>query len=333
MIKYKVLYVLTDDEKLKYYKEFKISVLSVKKYNPNIDIEVLIDDDTFNIINNVDSNGLNGIVNYKIIKSIEGYSKMMMSRWMKTSMRNLVSGDFLYIDTDTIICRELESIPDDMDLAMTYNRHCDSIKNTFTFDYIKNKFSSAQIEFNPNDCYYNAGVIFVRDNEFNKEFFKQWNEKWIEGTKFNNFTDQQSLYFVNKKNNNYIKTLEDKWNVQITTIPFPINHLDDAIIIHSCGMMDNVPYLLSQQSTYDNLSLTNNEEIYKIIDNPKKLFIDGYFTTINYETYVKEQNIKNSYVYQCLSDKYCNIEEFEKFNNKFKKYYEFSNKVKKLFKK
>ncbi|MFX4681913.1 hypothetical protein ABTB34_20895, partial [Acinetobacter baumannii] len=70
--------------------------------------------------------GLNGyradvarIAEFQCVDVPGCYGKTERSRFIKTTIRKHVDGDFLFIDTDTVVCREL--VPPDCELGMVYD--------------------------------------------------------------------------------------------------------------------------------------------------------------------------------------------------------------------
>ena len=105
----KYVYVLTSSEKDYFYEQCLISVVSLKKYHPDSEIVILADDITTSGLKGFRS----GIKEYALIKEVQcdtAHNQKVRSRLLKTSVRHLVKGDFLYIDLDTVIAGSLEGI-------------------------------------------------------------------------------------------------------------------------------------------------------------------------------------------------------------------------------
>ena len=107
-MKTKVVYVLVSQESDYYYEMLLLSLFSLRLYHPLGDAEVVVvmDRDTQQRLIDIKADILDEVT--PIVPDIpQGYSTMQRSRFLKTSLRAFITGDFLYLDTDTIICRSL----------------------------------------------------------------------------------------------------------------------------------------------------------------------------------------------------------------------------------
>ena len=91
----KFLYILTSNEKDIYYEQTLVSVLSLRHYNPQAFITLLVDDKTDKNLVGFRSEIKNLIDEYKVVPFDDRLSNMVRSRFLKTNMRNLIEGDFL----------------------------------------------------------------------------------------------------------------------------------------------------------------------------------------------------------------------------------------------
>ena len=92
----KFLYILVSQGKDIFYEQTLVSVLSLRYHNPDAFISLLVDDGTDK--NLVDFRGqIKDLVNeYKVVEYPKETSNKVRSRLLKTNMRNLIDGDFLY---------------------------------------------------------------------------------------------------------------------------------------------------------------------------------------------------------------------------------------------
>lgn len=100
-----IVYVLADNEKLKYYNELIKSVYSLHYQMPEQKICVLTDNDTFNLINKLE------ITQFAELRPIEVPSDLSVverSRYLKLITRQVISGEMLFIDADTVIARPFQ---------------------------------------------------------------------------------------------------------------------------------------------------------------------------------------------------------------------------------
>ena len=109
-MKTKIVYTLVSDAADTYLEQALLSVYSLRLYNPHIVVSLVVDQETGKTI----SGGRAEIKKYVTdIVEVEvplEYSKVQKSRYLKTNLRKLIRGDYLFIDCDTIICGSLEGI-------------------------------------------------------------------------------------------------------------------------------------------------------------------------------------------------------------------------------
>ena len=120
----KIVYVIVSCEKDAYLEEAFISVCSLRKWNPNSIVEIVVDNQTDESLKGNRSAILN-YIDKKIVVAFEDYwSNHEKSRLLKTNLRNIVEGDYLFIDTDTVITGDLSEIDDcEYDIACVPDKH------------------------------------------------------------------------------------------------------------------------------------------------------------------------------------------------------------------
>jgi len=243
MIKY--VYILVSDETDYYLEEALISLTSLRMHIPTGSVSLLIDSITEKNLTGKRKN-IFGLVNEVKVADIEPrFNKKARSRWLKTSMRRYITGNFLYIDCDTVICENLSDIEDlGCDLGAVLNGHI--LQNGA--EVKKNQANDNKIvgfDVSSINKYFNGGVILCRDIPKCHEFFDEWHKLWLYCFERGILIDQASFNKVNFNLGNIITEMDGKWNCQINGggIAFLVN----AKIIHyltSLARKKN-PYLLS----------------------------------------------------------------------------------------
>ena len=156
---------------------------------------------------------------------------MQASRFLKTNLRKLVDGDYLFIDTDTIICDKLDSIDQiDADIALVAdcNRNL-MLDESAVVERCKNA-GFTNIEGQP---YFNSGVMFVRDTPTSHEFYEEWYRQWLYSSNKGIYLDQPSMNYSNIQLGYPIKELSGVWNCQIYFNGW--NFLSRSKILHYAG--------------------------------------------------------------------------------------------------
>lgn len=273
----KIVYVLTSSPCDIYLEQAYVSMYSLRKHNPGAHIVLLTDENTYkNITSDIDRRKYVTEINEFIpIAFTEDLCSRDRSRWLKTNMREYVRGDFLYIDTDTVICSDLLEIDTwnfsvgavlDLHVPLNQHPHEQGIRRRIKDMYNK------QI---PNGInYYNSGVIYAKDNEDAGVFFKRWHENWkLTRLLPKGFRDQQSLIKTEIDYNGFITPISGDYNCQVLG---SIQYLHTAKIVHffNTQWSDTILSPLFDTAFYNDIKkngLSENERI--IIDNCKSSFL------------------------------------------------------------
>lgn len=250
----KYLYVLVSSENDYYAEQALLSVFSLRKYNPDAFISFLVDTETESYLQTSLPNLLSYVNELKIVE-LPCITNKEKSRILKTSMRDYVEGDFLFIDCDTIICDDLSDIVKiNCDMSCVLDTHVGMDNHTFRDAIITNynlcDFKEALID----NSHFNSGVIYCKDNERTRKFFKDWRIFWEKGSKNGVIIDQPSFNQANILNNKIIVELSGEWNCQL--IHGGVKYLSNARIIH---------YFSSINNNYGNPFIVNNKDIFQEI--------------------------------------------------------------------
>ena len=226
----KYVYVLTSSEKDLYYEQFFLSVTSLRIHNPKAFIVALIDSKTKEGLIGKRSSYEHVVSEIVTVTTPKELSQKEVSRWIKTSMKKYVSGDFLYIDCDTVIAENLDvDFPQEVKVGAILDTHVPLAKHHkalhFKQEDIAIKFTSFETGLR-----YNGGVIFCRDCPEGDEFFSRWHSLWLFSNKNGISQDMPSLNQANHEMGGIITELHGKWNCHITYNGLPF--LFEAKIIH-----------------------------------------------------------------------------------------------------
>ena len=106
----RVVYVLVSSEKDFYLEQAILSMHSLKKYNPLAEICLLTEKNTVDTFCDGRKRILKYIDHLYSIDIPSEFTSVQKSRFIKTSLRKWIEGDFMFIDTDTIICQDLSEV-------------------------------------------------------------------------------------------------------------------------------------------------------------------------------------------------------------------------------
>lgn len=302
-MKTKIVYCLISDSNDYFYEQLLISLCSLRVHNPNVLVEVVCDNATFNTF----IGNRRGIFNYNIhtvvVETPEGWEKWERSRYLKTNLRMLTKGDYLYIDTDTVICSSLDfidTIP--YSVAAVNDSHVErplpsySQRRHDTEKWIWGEAKKANVDIT-GLCHYNSGVMFVKETEKAYELYSKWAEKYRlllgKGVR----VDQLPLLLVNKEMGDIISPLEPSANCQVS-FKEGRERLSDAHIIHYFpGQGKTIlssPWLLDPIKESGEINIS----IRRIIDDPYAFFSQESLIIWGDEV----ELIKNSLLEVCRSN-------------------------------
>jgi lipopolysaccharide biosynthesis glycosyltransferase len=272
----KYVYVLTSSDTDYYYEQFLQSITSLRLYNPDTYILALIDSKTKE--NLIDKRaGYEQIVSEAIIiQTPEELSQREVSRWIKTSMKIYVIGDFLYIDCDTVITQNLDyNFPPEINIGAVLDTHVPLSKHHLS-EYFKNE--DKKLSFTSSldtGKRYNGGIIFCRDTPLVDTFFLKWHSLWQFSNKNGNHHDMPSLNQANFELGDVITELSGELNCQITHNG--LSYLYNAKIIHYYATAFTFiccPFIPATNTILSQIKETGiiTPEIMELLKNPKAAF-------------------------------------------------------------
>ena len=227
----KFLYILVSKESDIYYEQTLVSILSLRHYNPDAFVTLLVDDKTDANLMGFRAEIKTLVNEYKVVSFDDKISGLARSRLLKTNMRNLLEGDFLYIDGDTAIADKLDlKVDDNCDVGAIADLHARE-NDKYHVKHKKNNKNKNILGFTLNlgDLFFNGGIIFARDNDNAKRFFDKWHELYQYCNTKGIFTDQISFNETNRLLGFPMKELPGECNCQVREA---YNHLYRVKIIY-----------------------------------------------------------------------------------------------------
>lgn len=268
----KFVYVLVSTSNDFYVEQAFLSILSLRKHNPDAYVELVTEEETKISLIGLRGRILETLNEMHVVYTPKELNKKCKSRYLKTSIRKIIKGDFLYIDCDTVIRANLQSLNNfDCDIAASYDRN----DNGDTNEYMSEKFHKiGDIELKKY-VFYNAGILLVKDTYKSKKFFDDWQAIWLDN--FENFNieiDQVSFLRANLNNDNLIKELPGVFNCQLS-FSNSINYLMNSKILHYIADFKSL-----KEFPFENKELLSmvrkkgvTKEIEEILKNPVEEFL------------------------------------------------------------
>lgn len=247
----KYLYVLVSNSADYYSEQCYMSVYSLKLNTPNAFVSLLVDKNTNEYLQQNFPQLLEAVNEVKAV-SLNSVSNKEKSRILKTSMRQHIDGDFLFIDCDTVICEDLSEIEKcEYDMGCVLDTHVPIDKHFRKRIIIENYKKCGFNEALCSNYHFNSGVIFCRDNENTRHFFDNWHSLWKKNFEKQIIIDQPSFNQANMIASNIIQELQGEWNCQL--ICGGVKYYRTAKIIHyyaSWGS-NNSPFYIDQKNVYE----------------------------------------------------------------------------------
>lgn len=250
-MKTKLLYILISSENDIYLEQAYISISSVRHHmGANVIICLLMDNYTKNSLKDGREQIVELVDELVSVDVDRAFSQQQRSRFLKTSARNIISGDFLFIDCDTIILKSLEDIDNvTANLAAVKDSHTDFLHSPYR-EMCINHCRKFDVDVSKIDSYFNSGVLLVKDTRETRIFYQHWHNNWIKGYQLGVNMDQPAFNFTNISMGCFIKELNDIWNCQYI---HGIRFLNKAKILHylctnKLAENDTASFLLRDES-------------------------------------------------------------------------------------
>lgn len=268
----KIIYTLVSSEIDYYLEQALLSAYSAKLHNPSAVIELYVDEETYVILERKSIYIKNYFNKINKIETPTGFNNMQKSRYLKTNLRNLAQGDFLFIDCDTIICGNLEGIEQiDAEIAMVSDQNGPLPLQDQT---IIKRCKTAGLGNQEEQPYFNSGVIYAKDTPRVHQFYETWYKNWLLSSQNGVNFDQPALCCTNKEYGYFIQELNGIWNCQFKMEGYP--YLKEAKIMHYYANNGNKDkfYTYPMDFIYQELKDTGeiHPDIAKLVKNAKTDF-------------------------------------------------------------
>lgn len=267
-MKTKLVYVLTCAPKATYIEQALMAVFSARHWNPDAHIMLMVDDKTDALLTGKRGEILN-YISEKIVVPFEDESltPMYRSRWIKTQVRQLIKGDFLFVDSDTICQRPLSDIDNfDCEVGAVLESHlpvsefCDALHRS-----AQNANEIIGVDIDAEKLYYSSGVLLVKDTRKTHKLYELWHRYWKEGNDIGLKIDQPSLAKANRETGHIIQQIPDSYNcILFTRPPF----VREAHILHIAAYQNPSFLFTNKVLNYVKENGIGNEWLQKMILNP-----------------------------------------------------------------
>jgi hypothetical protein len=232
LMRTKLVYVLvSDNEQSDYLEQCLLSCYSARLHNAGAEIVLLVDHLTDGTLQGKRAEILK-YVSQKTVITINGnYNATQRSRIIKTTAREYLQGDFLFIDTDTVITQSL-SEADSLECAMgaVADSHVPVRLNISAHKYLKKIDRVLNWTTSEDTIHFNSGVLFVKDAPETRRLYQDWHGCLMQSMAKGIAMDQAALATANKNNGYLIEELPGEWNCQLR---HGLRYLENCKIMHT----------------------------------------------------------------------------------------------------
>lgn len=265
----KIVYVVISDQEDYYLEQALISVHSCRAHNGDAHIALITDERTLDTCKEgARARFLKYFDSTKIIDTSQFATKIKRSRFIKTNLRNIIDGDYLYIDCDTVVCDRLDDIDDfkgDIGFVYDYNLDDDCQRQR----YWESKTKKAKDKDVNVKYMFNGGVEMVRDVPQAYLLYDTWHDEWLKAQALGQDRDQPPLYKALSKTGVNVTPLPNQWNCMLWG--FCLECLTSAKVLHISPHARTTPFHpLMENDVLEKIRQTGeiDHEVDRMIRNP-----------------------------------------------------------------
>lgn len=268
-----MVYVLTSSRKDIYLEQAYVSMCSVRHHTPGAVITLVVDELTVANLTGMRREEIRYVDKIVTVKTPAGLNAQQRSRYLKTSVRSYVEGDFLFIDTDTLIVKPLYDILfTEADISACYDSHSASFHDNPYYNMCVKHGHRLGWSVENEEHYFNSGVIYVRDTEVARRFYALWHKTMKESVEKGVTMDQPAFAKTNYLMGHIVSPLDDTWNCQLK---HGMRYLRDARVVHYlCTAIskdnDNQLFIMNEKSVLLRIKQNGEmpQEVLKTMDDP-----------------------------------------------------------------
>jgi hypothetical protein len=206
----------------------RVAVASLRVSNPKLHVAVACDRDTDDSIRQAGDSLIREVDEWLVVDTNPGDAGYR-NRFVKTKLRLLIDGPFLFLDSDVFVRGDLcEIFSLDCDIAGARNHSRDTIaEQIWAQDNATLEAMGWKIGDN---VYINGGVLYYNDTEGARSFATEWHRRWSESSNSGNYhRDQPALNSALDAVRPKLLVLPHRFNAQVKATP---GVAADAVIWH-----------------------------------------------------------------------------------------------------
>jgi hypothetical protein len=239
----KVVYCLTSSGGDLYEAMTRVSLATVRLTNPTARIEIACDQQTHQALQATGSQLLREADATYGFPTPDG-TPTFRNRFVKTQLRLLLSGPFLFLDSDTVVRKPLTPLLNlQADIAAAPNHSADTLAGQI---WSEDQANLDTMGWQVREPYVNGGVIWYADTPGAHRFAEAWHRNWLANVECTGrYRDQPALnHALSADAEIQCHALPHCWNAQIGMKP---ELAEEALIWHiysstGLGIQDRFSY-------------------------------------------------------------------------------------------
>jgi len=210
----KIVYAVTSVGKDTYSVMTRISVASARLSCPGTRVMLACDEVSAREMEKTRDLLLYDVDEVMVVPTPEG-NATYRNRHIKTRLRTLLEGEFLFMDSDTIVRGDLSALNSiEGDIAAAPNHSADSLEAQI---WDEDRDHLTQMGWSVANTYFNGGLIFYRDTAAARALACEWHHRWAEGfRKTGRANDQPAFNASIAAMEIRVETLPHRYNAQFT---------------------------------------------------------------------------------------------------------------------
>lgn len=230
------LYCLSSDSINTYVWATVVSMHLQKRLYPAGTIVLYVDELTRNVLSSA-SHPLLKLADELICRNVPLPAARARSRFLKTTMRSAIRGDFVSVDADTLPIRPYHDAWEQIaHVAAALDRNRSNPMPACP-GWIAPLYKECQWDF-PVPFYFNSGVMFWRDTQPAHTLCEKWHENWLKALSAGEVRDQPSLNHTIHASGIHPHILDVSYNAMFTA---DVRYARDARILHFFLSQQNAP--------------------------------------------------------------------------------------------
>ena len=216
-----IVYALTSHGCDIYSEQTFVSASLLRRLYPAATILLLVDEQTGPALRGVHDPVVDLANDVVVVKT--GLTKPVeRNRWLKTTMRQHLTGPFVYLDADVLAIRPFDEVFGHDDDVAGVNDYTEGLWGLRRPRWVRSLYRTFEWAYPPRQ-YLNGGVLYMADRPTVHEFARHWHEGWRQCVDRANLSlDQPSLNRALDTSGVRVRVLSERFNCPVNSAIWPV---------------------------------------------------------------------------------------------------------------